>query len=185
MTTYNTGSDAANTAVRAYLTKVGEIYLGRTFNTASGKGKDDWNRICNSVFQSRCAYCDNSNTGLQIEHLVMFNREEYGLHHPGNIVPLCKDCNKRQKHPGGKYFTWEEQLLQICKNKNEEPNFASRKKKILDHIENEKHPKFTDVEKHAIRVVAEKLYDSIKNQVDDAVKLYKELDQSFVKSNNR
>lgn len=53
MTTYNTGSDAANTAVRAYLTKVGEIYLHRTFNTASGKGKDDWNRICNTVFQNR------------------------------------------------------------------------------------------------------------------------------------
>ena len=27
MTTYNTGADAANTAVRAFLTKVGEYYL--------------------------------------------------------------------------------------------------------------------------------------------------------------
>ena len=112
----------------------------------------------------------------------MFNREEYGLHHPGNIVPLCKDCNKRQKHPGGRYFTWEEQLLQICKNKNEESRYVSSKKKISDHVENERYPKFTDAEKHAIRVVAEKLYDDIKNQIDGAINFYKDLDQAFVQN---
>ena len=36
MAIYNTASDAANTAVRAFLTKVGEFYLGRTFNTGTG-----------------------------------------------------------------------------------------------------------------------------------------------------
>ena len=44
MTVYNTGSDSANTAVRAFLTKVREFYLGRSFNTASGQGKKDWVR---------------------------------------------------------------------------------------------------------------------------------------------
>jgi len=39
MTTHNTASDAANTAVRAYLTTLGEKYLGHGFNTGSGKGK--------------------------------------------------------------------------------------------------------------------------------------------------
>ena len=49
MTTYNTSSDSANTNVRALLTKVGEYYLGRSFNTASGRGKVDWEKI-----ESRC-----------------------------------------------------------------------------------------------------------------------------------
>ena len=38
MTVYNTGADSSNTAVRAFLAKVGEFYLGRSFNTASGQG---------------------------------------------------------------------------------------------------------------------------------------------------
>ncbi|CAE6902108.1 HNH nucleases [Vibrio sp. B1FIG11] len=37
MAIYNTASDSANTAVRAFLTKVGEHYLGHSFNTGSGK----------------------------------------------------------------------------------------------------------------------------------------------------
>lgn len=45
MTIYNTSADAANTAIRAFLTRVGEYYLSRSFNTGSGKAKDDWNRI--------------------------------------------------------------------------------------------------------------------------------------------
>jgi uncharacterized protein YceK len=39
MTTHNTASDAADTAVRAYSTTLGEKYLGHGFNTGSGKGK--------------------------------------------------------------------------------------------------------------------------------------------------
>jgi hypothetical protein len=39
---YNTASDADNVAVHAFLTKLGEFYQGRSFNTASGKGKADW-----------------------------------------------------------------------------------------------------------------------------------------------
>ena len=37
MAIYNTASDYANTAIRAFLTKVGEYYLDK-FNTGSGKG---------------------------------------------------------------------------------------------------------------------------------------------------
>jgi len=41
MAKYNTGNDSANTAVRAFLTQVGEFYLGDRstkvkFNTGSG-----------------------------------------------------------------------------------------------------------------------------------------------------
>ena len=41
MTAYNTGSDVANTAVRAFLTNVGEFYLERNFNIKSGRAKKD------------------------------------------------------------------------------------------------------------------------------------------------
>ena len=44
MAIYNTGSDAANTMVRAFLTKIGESYLNHSFNTGSGKGKEIWNK---------------------------------------------------------------------------------------------------------------------------------------------
>lgn len=90
MSIYNTTFDSANTAVRAFLTKVGEYYLGRSFNTSSGQAKKDWLIIKNEVFNSKCAYCGQQTDALQMEHLIMFNKIEYGLHHPGNIVPCCK-----------------------------------------------------------------------------------------------
>ena len=105
MAIYNTPFDAANTAVRAFLTKVGEHYLGRSFNVAAGKAKEDWRRIYEKVFGSECANCGKRGVQLQIDHLVMFNRAQYGLHHPGNVVPSCKSCNKRRKKEDGAYFT--------------------------------------------------------------------------------
>jgi hypothetical protein len=39
MAIYNTSFDAANTAIRAFLTRVVEYYLGRSFNTGDGKAK--------------------------------------------------------------------------------------------------------------------------------------------------
>jgi len=56
MAIYNTGSDAANTMVRAFLTKIGESYLNHSFNTGSGKGKEIWREIKNK-FESKCAFC--------------------------------------------------------------------------------------------------------------------------------
>ena len=47
MAIYNTASDAANTAVRAFLAK-GVSFI---FNTGSGKGKADWERIRDDVFK--------------------------------------------------------------------------------------------------------------------------------------
>ena len=181
MTNYNTGSDAANTAVRSFLTKVGEHYLGRSFNTSSGKAKNDWLRIKDSVFGGRCAYCDVSGVDLQIEHMVMFNRAEFGLHHPGNIVPVCKQCNNRKKDQGKKYLNWHDHLKEICKESSNEAKFEDRKNKILSHIKNENYPDLSQEESHAIRVVAEKLYENIQNQVDSSLELYKELDTAFVK----
>ena len=77
MAIYNTDSDSENTAVRAFLTKVGEKYLGRRFNIGSGWGKKKWLQIKEITFQNRCAYCGIQNQ-LQMEHLVMFNRNHCG-----------------------------------------------------------------------------------------------------------
>ena len=116
MATYNTSSDAANTMIRAFLTKVGESYLEHSFNTGSGKGKEIWTKIKRETFENKCAFCGESSENLTIEHLVMFNREQCGLHHPGNIVPCCKPCNKRQRHQDTKqYYDWMEHMLGMFK----------------------------------------------------------------------
>ena len=36
--------------IRAFLTKIGEEYLGHSFNTGSGKGKEIWTRIKEKAF---------------------------------------------------------------------------------------------------------------------------------------
>ena len=56
MTTYNTSSDAANTMIRAFLTKVGATYLGRFFYTVSGRGKEIWTSIKADPFDNKCAF---------------------------------------------------------------------------------------------------------------------------------
>lgn len=179
MAVYNTPSDAANTAVRAFLTSVGEHYLGRSFNTGSGKGRDIWEQI-RSEFNNACAYCATE-TKLQVEHLVMFNRSEYGLHHPGNIVPVCKECNERQKDEQKDYISWEAQLALKCGGDTTEL-FNQRKVKILDHISRYKHPKLTAQEKHAIRVIAESLYENIKSESEKSLSMYRKLDEAFLKT---
>lgn len=178
---YNTPSDAANTAVRSFLTNVGEYYYGRKFNTGSGTGKKIWGEIKDGYFNSCCAYCGEQKEQLQIEHLIMFNRKEYGLHHPGNIVPCCKLCNKRTKLPNKEYCDWETHLKNICKLRNELAEFDFRKEKILKNFERFKYPRLNDKEKHAIRVIANSLYDNIKTESEKSLCLYKELDKAFVK----
>lgn len=181
MAVYNTPSDSANTAVRAFLTKVGEFYLGHSFNTGSGKGKEIWLRIKKEVFNSSCAYCGQTKEKLQIEHLYMFNRSEYGLHHPGNTVPCCTECNTRAKKEDKTYTDWLEHLKIVCQKRGDESVFETRKQKILKHIESFNYPMLSDSEKQAIKVIANSLYDNIKAESDKSLNLYKELDKAFVK----
>lgn len=177
MAIYNTPSDAANTAVRSFLTSIGEHYLGRSFNTGSGSGKAIWEQI-RKDFGDACAYCGMPDT-MQIEHLVMFNRTEYGLHHPGNIVPVCKLCNKRCKGQTKCYVSWSEHLAQVCGG-NDTASFKVRHAKILSHIAKYEYPALTDQERHAIRVIAESLYDNIKDEAQKSLSMYRRLDEAFV-----
>lgn len=182
MATHNTKSDAANTAVRAFLTSVGEQYWKKVFNTANGDGKAIWIDIRDNMFKGKCCYCGQSGKKLTIEHLIMFNRSEFGLHHPGNVVPSCNDCNKRSMNEG-KYCSWEEHLKRICHSRNDDGEFEARKNLILRHMHSSKYkyPDLTEAEKHAIRVIAAAIYDRVKIELDESLKLYHELRKSFTK----
>ncbi len=178
MAIYNTPSDAANTAVRSFLTSVGEHYLGRSFNTGVGYGKALWVEIC-ADFGGACAYCEQVGP-LQIEHLLMFNRTEYGLHHPGNLVPVCKNCNKRGRNEARGYVSWQEHLATIC-SQQPRSEVVRREKRIFDHMRKHDYPDLNEQEKHAIRVIAEALYENIKTESEKALTMYRKLDQAFVR----
>lgn len=180
MAVYNTASDSANTAVRAFLTKVGEHYLGHSFNTGSGKGKTLWLSIRDDDFNGCCAYCGDKHEKLQIEHVLMFNRTEFGLHHPGNIIPCCKECNKRERLEDKTYCNWEQHLAKVCESRGESRNVETRKQKILDNFKKHKYPELNINEEHAIRVIANSLYENIKTESEKSLDLYKQLDEAFV-----
>ena len=178
MATHNTGSDAANTMIRAFLTKVGESYLGHGFNTRSGKGKIIWERIKNDTFQNSCAFCGDTNQKLTIEHLVMFNRDQCGLHHPGNVVPCCSDCNSRGQHSREEYFHWTEQLEVKCATI---VDLRLRKQKILSHIEDENYPSLTEDEINALKAVAQNLYERVSSELQKSLTLFENIDATLVK----
>lgn len=183
MSIYNTPADAANTAVRAFLTSLGEHYWGSSFNTGSGKGKSDWGKIKQDIFKNECAYCGAKELKLQMEHLIMFNRSEYGLHHPGNVVPVCAKCNSRTKREDKTYTLWEDHLSSICEENNEKDKFFDRWTRIRKHLSEGEfaYPRLTTEERDSIRIIANHLYEKIKYEFQNALTLYKELDKTFNK----
>ena len=180
MAVYNTGSDSANTAVRAFLTKVGEFYLDRSFNTGSGWGKNAWTKIRDEIFNSSCAYCEKKDR-LTIEHLIMFNKAEYGLHHPGNVVPCCISCNKRTKLSNGLYATWPEHLQAICKKRGEITAYNNRLLRIQKHhhFGEFKYPDLCDKDRVTIRNMAIALYEKVKEEVNKSFRIYQESNSLF------
>jgi hypothetical protein len=182
MAIHNTSYDAANTAVRAFLTKVGAIYWHKTFNTGSGSGRTIWIEIKDNVFSQKCCYCGKHADKLQIEHLIMFNRQEYGLHHPGNVAPVCSDCNKRSNGGNGKHLSWEEHLIKICQKNRDIKSIDERKLRILHHINMGKYayPRLTENEKNAIRVIAESLYNNVITETENSLSLYGKIAEAFV-----
>ena len=182
MAIYNTDSDAANTAVRAYLTKVGELYRGSSFNTSHGTARVDWERIKQKVFSGCCAYCGKPTDKPTIEHLIMFNRAEFGLHHPGNIVPACSSCNSARRAKDGKYPSWEQHLKDICDANGDSAKYEERRIRIVKHHSEGEfaYPKLSSEEMSAIRVIAESIYESVQLEIRKGLKLYEKLDDEFV-----
>ena len=79
----------------------------------------------------------------------MFNRKECGLHHPGNVIPSCKSCNKRTRDKESKeYVGWVKHLETKCDSSEE---FKIRKEKIISHMNSENYPKLTVEKKMPLR----------------------------------
>lgn len=186
MAIYNSSYYTANTAVKAFLTKIGAKYWGKAFNTGPGNGKAIWFEIKDRIFQGKCYYCGKQSGKLQIEYLIMFNKQEYGPHHPGNIVSVCSQCNKRGKNNQGKYLDWENHLRLICEKNNNMNRFEERRQKILNHIDLGKfaYPKLSENEKHSIRVIAESLYNNITTETDNSLNLYEKITEAFVNTSD-
>ncbi len=185
MTTHNTASDAANTAVRAYLTSLGEQFLGHGFNTGSGKGKSIWTVIKKDDFESRCAYCGSDNTELGMEHLICFNRNDGGLHHPGNIVPCCKACNRRAKDQNKNEVDWKTHLNTIVVDRHglSEDVAQQRKERIRNHILKYKYPQLTDDELAAIQTIAQAIYEGVGQEVRRGTELFWAIHKSIINKN--
>lgn len=178
----DTAFSAANTMVRAFLKKIGEEYLGQQFNTIGGTGTASWLRIRDDVFGGKCAYCEELSADLTVEYLIGFNRQDCGLHHPGNTVPSCRSCKKRGYNRNEeRRFTWLEQLEHICNEQQRGcTSFEERKTKILKHIEDEGYPKLTPNELSALNALVESLYQRVFEELDRSVELFRILDQSLI-----
>lgn len=179
MTTHNTSFDAANTAVRAYLTTLGEKYLGHRFDTGSGEGKKIWLEI-QERFDNRCAYCDEKVNRPTREHLDSFNKDTGGLHHPGNIVPCCSGCNRRRK-VDGKEIDWKTHLADVVeRNGHSITTLRERQDRIEKHIKDFEHPKLSDDEMAAIRTIAQSLYEAVSREVIRGTELYWAIHESMI-----
>ena len=148
-----------------------------------GKVSEDPQRIWNEIkdsFQNRCAYCDKEANRLTIEHLASFNREAGGLHHPGNIVPCCPDCNRRRKVDGLE-IDWKTHLADIVERENHSiSTLRERQQRIEKHIRDYGHPNLTDDEIAAISTIAKSLYESVASEVKRGTDLYWAIHQSMI-----
>lgn len=175
MAVFNTYSDSANTAIRAFLTKVGAYYNEeKKFDTSNGKGKIIWETI-KKDFNNSCCYCGKQSDQLTMEHLIMINRSEFGLHHPGNVVPCCKQCNKRLRNPDKTPMKWVNHLKVIAGTEHQ-----ARFDMIENHIKKYHYPNLTKKEIKTIKVIAESLYRNIVSEGDKSFNLYIELRKEFL-----
>lgn len=181
MPIYNTASNAANTAVRAFLTKIGEEYLGQRFDIMSGSGKEHWARISEEVFEGKCAFCGTASNSLPMVHLVMLNKQECGLHHPGNVVPCCAFCSRRQYDSDScRRFTWKEQLAYIFRYRGlSADDIEQQREKIIHHIVREDYPIVRCEQLSALKVVTENLYERVAGELEQSVALFKTIDRSL------
>ena len=180
---------AANIMVRSFLTRVGNHYLSEQspddcfyanalnrhgiklkklpgFDVKGKTGGAIWEYIEKCVFDGECAYC-GAKKPLQVEHLVMINKDQTGLHHPGNVVPACEECNQRPpetktpkiKESPTKYLSWESQL----KMRSKKNDLDKRKKRIEKHIRNARYPCLRSCDRERLKKSATKLYEKVKN----------------------
>jgi len=71
--------------------------------------------------------------------------------------------------------------VKVCEARGEANVVEVRRSKIEKHINDEGHPNLNDEERHAIRVIANALYENIKQESERSLGLYKQLDEAFVR----
>ena len=160
---------AAGQAVKAFLADVASHYLGRTYDHKRNPwGKKVWATILD-MWDDRCASwntprnCFKRGVFMTQEHLIEENRHQCGLHHPGNTVPACSECNgKRDKTPEGERLTWEQHLENIAKEKRYTPaTLKERREKIKAFFDTGGYPKISPEEMAYISKTANDLYVEI------------------------
>lgn len=115
-------SQSTNLAKRYVLEGIGHLIM-------SDLGQEwlEWDEI-KFTFQNKCCYCGESERNdkkLTQEHLIMIKNN--GLHHIGNVVPACGQCNSRRKSK-----PWEDFLRDNCNG--DEDVFNERLGRIQKHI---------------------------------------------------
>jgi hypothetical protein len=78
------------------------------------------------------------------------------------------------------FVSWEKHLANVCDG-DQSDAFEIRRARILEHIARYQYPALTNQERHAIRVIAESLYESIKMEAEKALSMYRKLDAAFVR----
>lgn len=171
---------ARNLVVRSFLREVGKVPDEPYFDHSSKKGKKVWGRI-KKRFNQKCAYCGKRDDKLEMEHLIMLNRQQGGLHHPGNVVPACKECNKREKDDANeRYLDWEKHLNNIKKSdRGSNIDVATQINNIKDHMKCEKYPNITGESREYIAELAESLYQEVKVLQEEYIKKTEELSKTI------
>jgi hypothetical protein len=79
-------------------------------------------------------------------------------------------------------MNWEEHLKNVCEKREELDIYEQRKQKITSNIKKHNYPELSINESHAIRVIANSLYENIKAEAAKSLAMYEELDKAFVKT---
>ena len=160
---------AAGSAVRAYLAEIGSVYLGKVYDPKDDGEHRRWWEATVEHFDGRCVYCNTPEEKLPRgeritkEHLIETNRQQCGLHHPGNVVPACSVCNKsREKRRDGSWPTWEQHLQEIGKkHKLSDQTVEKRRKRIQQFIDSSGYPELTEEELAYLRRTAAAVHDDV------------------------
>ena len=79
------------------------------------------------------------------------------------------------------FVSWDAHLASVCACQPPE-FYSARHERILGHISKYHYPQLTPQERHAIRVIAESLYENIKSESEKSLSMYRKLDEAFVQS---
>lgn len=160
---------AAATAVRAYLAEIGSVYLGNVYDPKNDSVSEKAWTITMDHFRQRCAYCNREGNSLPKgvkltrEHLIETNQWQCGLHHPGNVIPACSQCNvPRDRSKDGSRVSWEEHLQNLGKKHGWTPaTVEKRRLHIQKFVDEGGYPAITEDEMAYLRKTAQKLYRDV------------------------